>query len=127
MLHLAFGERALLADEVGLGKTVWAIAAFIHKLDGTHFAVDGLKLPTDAAQESSGTFDTLKRKRDKFRKKAAALMKEHNRRDRRLAKGKTEVTGETLTPAEKLIAKAAKIDAFLSENQPRADANYHSE
>jgi hypothetical protein len=81
--------------------------------------LDGLKLPTDAAKEWSGTFDTLKRKRDKFRKKAAALMKEHKRRDRRLAKGKSEVAGETLTPAEKLLAKAEKIDAFLNENEPR--------
>lgn len=88
-------------------------------LEGTHFAVDGLKLPTDAAKEWSGTFDTLKRKRDKFRKKAAALMKEHKRRDRRLAKGKPEVAGETLTPAEKLLAKAHKIDAFLEANEPR--------
>lgn len=88
-------------------------------LDGTHFAVDGLKLPTDAAKEWSGTFDTLKRKRDKFRNKAATLMKEHKRRDRRLAKGKTEVAGETMTPAEKLIAKANKIDAFIEENEPR--------
>ena len=88
-------------------------------LDGTHFAVDGLKLPTDAAKELSGTFDSLRKKRDKFRKKAAALMKEHKRRDRRLAQGKTEVAGETLTPAEKLLAKADKIDRFLEENEPR--------
>jgi hypothetical protein len=27
MMHLAFGERALLADEIGLGKTIQAIAA----------------------------------------------------------------------------------------------------
>lgn len=88
-------------------------------LEGTHFALDGLKLPTDAAKEWSGTFSDLKRKRDKFRKKAAALMKEHKRRDRRLAKGRTEVSGETLTPAEKLLAKAEKLDAFLEENEPR--------
>lgn len=88
-------------------------------LEGTHFAVDGLKLPTGAAKEWSGTFDSLKKKRDKFRRKAAALMKEHRRRDRRLAKGKTEVVGETLTPAEKLLAKAAKIDAFIEKNEPR--------
>lgn len=92
-------------------------------LEGTHFAVDGLKLPTDAAKEWSGTFDTLKKKRDKFRRKARALMKEHKRRDRRLAKGKTEVTGETLSPAEKLLAKAKKIDEFLSENEPRPGVN----
>lgn len=88
-------------------------------LEGTHFAVDGLKLPTDAAKEWSGTFDSLKKKRDKFRKKAAALMKEHKRRDRRLAKGKSEVAGETLSPAEKLLAKAEKIETFLAENEPR--------
>lgn len=88
-------------------------------LEGTHFAVDGLKLPTGAAKEWSGTFASLKKKRDKFRRKAAALMKEHRRRDRRLAKGKTEVAGETLTPAEKLLAKAERIDAFIGENEPR--------
>jgi SNF2 family DNA or RNA helicase len=27
MLHLAFGERALLADVMGLGKTIQAVAA----------------------------------------------------------------------------------------------------
>ena len=88
-------------------------------LEGTHFAVDGLKIPTNAAKEWSGTFDSLKKKRDKFRKKAAALMKEHKRRDRRLAKGKTEVAGETLTPAQKLLAKADKIDTYLENNKPR--------
>lgn len=92
-------------------------------LEGTHFAVDGLKLPTDAAKEWSGTFTALKKKRDKFKKKARALMKEHQRRDRRLAKGKSEVAGETKTPAEKLLEKASKIDAFLAENEPRAGVN----
>jgi transposase len=92
-------------------------------LDGTHFAVDGLKLPTDAAKEWSGTFDSLRRKRNKFKQKAKALIKEHQRRDRRLAKGKTEVAGQTLSPAEKLLAKAARIDAFLAENEPREGVN----
>lgn len=92
-------------------------------LEGTHFAVDGLKLPTDAAKEWSGTFETLKKKRDKFKRKARALMAEHRRRDRRLAKGKTEVAGETKTPAEKLLDKAAKIDAFLAGNEPRMGVN----
>lgn len=40
-------------------------------LEGTHFAVDGLKLPTDAAKEWSGTFATLKKKRDKFKRRPA--------------------------------------------------------
>ena len=89
-------------------------------LEGTHFAVDGLKLPSGAAKEWSGTFSDLKRKRDKFKKKAQALLKEHKRRDRRLAKGKTETADkDQRTPAEKLLAKAEKIDAFLAENEPR--------
>lgn len=88
-------------------------------LDGTRFAVDGLKLPADASREWSGTFKELKRKRSKFIKQAKSLMAEHKKRDRRLNKGKSEVHGETLTPAQKLLAKAAKIDAFLEENEPR--------
>jgi len=38
-------------------------------------------------------------------------------------KGKTEVAGETKTPAEKLLEKAEKIDAFLADNEPRAGVN----
>lgn len=92
-------------------------------LEGTRFAVDGLKLPADASREWSGTFQELKRKRDKFVKQAKSLMREHKKRDRRLRKGKTEVHGETLTPAQKLLAKAEKIDAFIAENQPRKGAS----
>ena len=88
-------------------------------LESTRFAVDGLKLPADASREWSGTFKELKRKRDKFIDRAKSLIADHKRRDRRLRKGKSEVHGETLTPAQKLLARAARIDAFLEENQPR--------
>lgn len=119
------------------------IAAFLHKLegelpaifadiltvchaegllDGTRFAVDGLKLPANASREWSGTFEELKRKRDKLVAKSKALIKDHKRRDRRLAKGKPETAAPEPDAAGKLLAKAAKIDAFLAENQPRAGA-----
>jgi transposase len=92
-------------------------------LDGTRFAVDGLKLPADASREWSGSFQELKRKRDKFIKRAKALMKEHKKRDRRLAKGKSETAIPEIPAHEKLLAKAAKIDAFLEKNEPRKGAS----
>lgn len=92
-------------------------------LDGTRFAVDGLKLPADASREWSGTFQELKRKRDKFIKRAKSLMAEHKKRDRRLSKGKPETAKPEIPAHEKLLAKAARIDAFLAENEPRKGAS----
>lgn len=105
-LPAIFAEVLMVCHEEGL-------------LDGTRFAVDGLKLPADASREWSGTFKELKRKRDKFTKRARALMKEHKRRDRRLSKGKSETATPEIPAHEKLLAKAAKIDAFLADNEPR--------
>ncbi|HEU0007512.1 MAG TPA: transposase [Terriglobia bacterium] len=38
-------------------------------LGGTHFALDGLKLPSNAAKEWSGTFDDLKHKKEQLEAK----------------------------------------------------------
>ncbi len=37
----------------------------LHLLGGTHFSLDGVKLPANASKEWSGTFTELKKKRDK--------------------------------------------------------------
>lgn len=84
---------------------------------GTRFALDGLKLPSNASKEWSGTFDHLRKKRDKLCRKAKVLAKEHKRTDNRLAKGKSVKAGPTAH--ESLMKAVKKIDGFLKENEPR--------
>jgi len=86
-------------------------------LMGTRFALDGLKLPSNAAKEWSGTFDQLRRKRDKLRRKAEVLAKEHKRTDNRQSKGKSAKVGPSAH--EKLMKAVDKIDEFLQTNKPR--------
>lgn len=51
-------------------------------LGGTHFSLDGLKLPSNASKEWSGTFKELKKKRGKLTEKLKQALSEHKRKDR---------------------------------------------
>src|SRR6266498_5367603 len=51
-------------------------------LGGTHFSLDGVKLPANASKEWSGTFKELKKKRDKLQAKLQQLITEHIRQDK---------------------------------------------
>jgi transposase len=48
-------------------------------LGGTHFALDGLKLSSNAAKEWSGTFADLRQKKAKLAEKVKTLLAEHTR------------------------------------------------
>ena len=49
----------------------------LNLLGGTHFSLDGLKLPSNASKEWSGTFKELQKKRDKLREKLNEVLSEH--------------------------------------------------
>ena len=102
-------------------------------LEGTHFSLDGLKLPGNASKSYSGTFKDLAGKRDKLRAKAEALVGQHRAADAAEKKEKRKGEGgkddDDDTPggrakraAERLGKQADKIDAFLSANEPRQGA-----
>jgi transposase len=89
-------------------------------LEGTRFALDGLKLPANASKDMSGTFAELQRKRDKLEAKAKELMAEHQTQD----KGGAPPAGDVAQNArreriERLVSKAEKISTFLQDNAPR--------
>jgi len=88
---------------------------------GTRFALDGLKLPSNASKEWSGTIDQLRKKRDKLRRKAEVLAKEHKRTDSRLSKGKSAKVGPTAH--EKLMKAVDKLTGFIETNKPRIGAS----
>ena len=76
-------------------------------LGGTHFSLDGLKLPSNAAKEWSGTFADLKKKQDALQKKVVQAMKEHRAADKReKGQGATDSQRREKRNASKAISLA---------------------
>jgi transposase len=86
----------------------------LHLLGGSHFSLDGCKLPSNASKQWSGTFKELNHKRDKLEKKVRQLVSEHEREDKR--KSPDEKWTNKL---KKMNKKIERIDKFLKENEPK--------
>ncbi len=82
------------------------------------FAIDGCKMPSDAAKEWSGTFDELADKRDKLRRRIQSQMAEHRKLDKRNDEDQERIRRSRQTVA-KLDDAFEKIDTFLKTNTPR--------
>ena len=52
-------------------------------LGGTHFSIDGVKLPSNASKEWSGKFEDLMEKKEKLEKKLKAVIIEHKEEDKK--------------------------------------------
>ena len=92
-------------------------------LGGTYFALDGLKLPSNAAKEWSGTFDDLRRKQEKLEEKVKSLLEQHTTVDKEgeavianMHRAEQEKVQEQI---ERLEKQAARIDAFLKKHEPK--------
>jgi hypothetical protein len=86
----------------------------LNLLGGSHFSLDGCKLPSNASKQWSGTFKELKHKRDKLEKKVRKLVSEHERGDKR--KSSDEKRTNQL---KRMNKKIERIDKFLKENEPK--------
>ena len=102
-IESVFGNILLVCDEMDL-------------LGGTHFSLDGVKLPSNASKEWSGTFKELKKKRKKLRVKLQQVIHEHIRQDR-LSKTETEQHEQQ---AQRLLQQVERLNKFLQEEQPKA-------
>jgi transposase len=88
-------------------------------LGGTHFSIDGLKLPSNASKEWSGKFDDLKKKHDALRRKVKQIVKEHKMTDKK-ERNKSLTDKERLKKRiMKLNQQADRIEQFLVENDPK--------
>lgn len=100
-----FEQILLICDEQGLlGKEL--------------FAIDGCKMPSDAAKEWSGTLKELTEKRDKIKRQIRHHISEHQRIDKSESRDEERVkrikqTIDTLDKAHR------KIDEFLETATPR--------
>lgn len=79
-------------------------------------AIDGCKLPSNAAKQWSGTFEELAAKRDKINRRINWAMSEQARLD---ALGEDDRAARQAQTVDTLSAAADRIDVFLAENEPR--------
>jgi transposase len=85
-------------------------------LGGTHFAIDGYKLSSNAAKESSGTHADLRKKQQKLQQLVRERVRAHRHNDRGDDAGGGPARAARI---EKLAHQAARIERFLAENEPR--------
>jgi transposase len=85
-------------------------------LGGTHFSLDGLKLPSNASKEWSGTKADLLKKQEKLEKKLKEAIREHREEDRN-AGNQDEVRKQQRI--KRLKRQAKRIESFLAESQPK--------
>ncbi len=99
----------------GIFCNVLLVCEELNLLGGSHFALDGLKLPSNASKEWSGTFKELKKKRDKLRKKLQQVLQEHIRTD---ALSETDCQRRE-EQKKRLRRQVDRLDKFLKENSPK--------
>ena len=97
-----FSQVLLVCDQEGL-------------LGGTHFSLDGLKLPSNASKEWSGTKADLLKKQRKLEALVHQAVQTHKAHD--AGSGAEDVGAERRL--ERLRRKAERIERFLAENKPR--------
>ena len=104
-IEAIFEQIVLVCDEEGL-------------IGNELFAIDGCKLPSNAAKEWSGTLEELAQKRDKIKKKMRHCIKEHKTLDRRRSDDK-ERAKRLAQSIDTLDNAYHKIDQFLKTATPR--------
>jgi len=106
-IEALFSQVLLLCDEEGLiGKET--------------FAIDGCKMPSNAAKDSSGTFSELGKKYKKLNALAKSIINKHKDSD---VSGKDDdadiVKSKEESKIRRLQKEAKRIKAFLDSNEPR--------
>lgn len=101
-VEIVFCNVLLVCDELGL-------------LGGSHFSLDGVKLSANVSKEWSGTFEELKRKRDKLQEKLKQVMAEHVQAD-----NQPELELERQKKRERrLQLQVERLNEFLENEQPK--------
>jgi len=87
----------------------------LNLLGGTHFSLDGLKLPSNASKEWSGTFAELAKKRAKLQQKLGEVLSEHILQD-----ASSDSDSQRREKQKRRLERQVKrLDEFLEENQPK--------
>jgi transposase len=109
-----FRDVLLVCEEEGL-------------LGGTFFALDGLKLPSNASKEWIGTHGELQRKKEKLEAKVKRLLEEHEKEDKGdddpQGPGSFRSKASRERQIERLQKQAERIEKWLSDNDKKIGSN----
>ena len=101
---------------IHLFRDILMVCEEMELLGGTHFSLDGLRLPSNASKEWSGTFKELRKKKAKLEKRLKEVIREHQRND-----NEREIpSAPHKEQVKKLEQKIRKLEQFLSGNEPKA-------
>jgi hypothetical protein len=107
---------SLKGEIASLFRNVLLVCAEQELLGGTHFALNGVKLSSNAAKEWSGTFAELRRKQEKLEEKIAQVLTQHEAADKEgeaaLATGYRAEQDKRQEQVKRLAHQAARIEAF---------------
>jgi len=109
---------SLQEEIVPLFRDVLLVCDEMNLLGGTEFALDGLKLPSNASKKWSGTIGKLKHKREKLEEKVRQLLTAQIEGDRK-EEASQEENEKRKRQAERLRKEAERIGKWLSENEAK--------
>lgn len=113
---------SMKAEILPLFRDVLLVCQELDLLGGTFFALDGLKLPSNASKEWSGTRSEMHRKKERLEAKVQQLLEEHVQGDREDDRG-PRPDGPDGTNREKQIKRlqqqAERIEKWLKGNEAK--------
>jgi transposase len=113
---IAYFVSSLQAEIETVFCNILLVCDQLDLLGGTHFSLDGVKLPSNASKEWSGTFQELKHKRDKLQAKLQEVLAEHIRQDQVSLSEKKRRQHQQ----QRLLHQVQRLNAFLQEQDPKA-------
>jgi len=112
-----------MKDEIlPLFRDVLLVCQEMDLLGGTFFALDGLKLPSNASKEWSGTRSEIQRKKERLEAKVKELLAEHLQEDRE-NDNQSKTSGSDRANRERQVQRlqkqAERLEKWLEENQSK--------
>jgi transposase len=110
-----------MKDEIlPLFRDVLLVCQEMDLLGGTFFALDGLKLPSNASKEWSGTRSELHRKKERLEAKVKELLQEHMHEDNRDDSPSGPGGGrDRERQVQRLQKQAERLERWLKDNDPK--------
>ncbi len=112
---------SMKAEILPLFRDVLVVCQEMDLLVGTFFALDGLKLPSNASKEWRGTRSELHRKKERVEAKVKELLAEHVQEDNRDDPPSGPGGGKNREQQVQRLQKQAKrLEKWLKDNDPKA-------
>ena len=111
-----------MQDEIiGIFRHVLQVCMELDLIEGSMFAIDGVKLPSNASKEWSGTKADLKKKKEKLEQMLKYMIRQHRQRDTN--ESEDDEDGEKFKKRlEQARKKIKKLDEWLENNDDKVSS-----